>query len=340
MTIRAGTIGVVFICAPARAQRATRARRAGDRATPSRPRYASTAGDMLAIASCSRRAASALVTASASGTLSTWIVKIACAAAGDRNEGLALAAERSARGEGVGVDRARGRPVRAAARRMLVQARVGADRPDEALPALVAGDEPRQRCARRDEQLVVGDRRVDLGEVAADLLLGRPARRQADREPRDRRARAVDDGEVLFEGEASSALGRRAAGRAARTAPIDASPSPVGVPSASRAQPSRGASIRVAPAGVVVTRKVPGLERAASSATARSTARSSKAGVDSSAWSAKLPSTAIFSRRWRPPGRARRQLRRARRDAAQSRLHAERRADEREVERGHGRRRI
>ena len=49
--------------------------------------------------------------------------------------------------------------------------------------------------------LVVGDRRVDLGEMAADLLFGRPARRQADREPRDRRARAVDEGEVLFEGE-------------------------------------------------------------------------------------------------------------------------------------------
>ena len=89
----------------------------------------------------------------------------------------------------------------AAARRMLVQARVGADRPDEAFPALVAGDEPRQRCARRDEHRVVGDRRVDLGEMAADLLLGRPARRQADREPRDRRAGAVDDGEVFLERE-------------------------------------------------------------------------------------------------------------------------------------------
>src|SRR5436190_1880036 len=45
--------------------------------TPSSRRYSSTAGDMLAIASCSLCAASALVTARARGTLSTWIVKIA-----------------------------------------------------------------------------------------------------------------------------------------------------------------------------------------------------------------------------------------------------------------------
>src|SRR5678816_1345639 len=42
--------------------------------TPSRRRYASTVGDMLAIASRTRRAASVLVTASASGALSTWMV--------------------------------------------------------------------------------------------------------------------------------------------------------------------------------------------------------------------------------------------------------------------------
>jgi catalase len=48
---------------------------------------------------------------------------------------------------------------------------------------------------------------MHLGEVAADLFLGRPAGRQADRQPGNGRARTVDDGEVFLEGEALSASG-------------------------------------------------------------------------------------------------------------------------------------
>ena len=173
---------------------------------------------MLAIASCSAARGSALVDGVGERRAVDVDREDRLAAAGNRNEGLALAAKERASDDGVGVGLARSRPVRAAARRVLVQARIGADRPDEAFPAVVAGDEPRQRCAGRDEQLVVGDRRVDLGEMAADLLFGRPARRQADREPRDRRARAVDErrSPLRRRARARRSAGARRAGRRGR----------------------------------------------------------------------------------------------------------------------------
>ncbi len=85
---------------------------------------------------------------------------------------------------------------------MLVQARVGGDRPDEALPALAAGHEAGERFAGREQHGVVGDGGVDRREVTPDLFLGRPARRQTDGKPGDGRRRTVQDGEVFLEGEA------------------------------------------------------------------------------------------------------------------------------------------
>ena len=60
---------------------------------------------------------------------------------------------------------------------------------------------------------VVGHRRMHLGEVTANLVFGRPVRRQADGEPRHGRVGAVEDGEVLGERERDERRGARATRR-------------------------------------------------------------------------------------------------------------------------------
>ncbi len=186
---------------------------------------------------------------------------------------------------------------------------IGGDRPDEALPALAVGDEAGEVIAGGAQRLVVGDRRMHGGEVAADLFLGRPARRQADGEPRNRRRAPSMTAKSSAKARQSRAAARRGRGQAAqagadrRIAVADGSSA---APAPSR-QAWRGAR---APS-VVECRTRAGLlarrfahQGAAAPARPRSQERRTEACARACA-----ASTAIFSRRCRSPGSARRQLR-------------------------------
>ena len=144
------------------------------------------------------------------------------------------------------------RPLGAAARRMLVQARIGADRPDEAFPAFVAGDEPRQRCARGDAACRC--RRPARGpRRSARPILSSGAQRDGRQTASHGivARRAVDDGEVFLEREreqgarptlrgGSARARRRSPRRRRRSARRRRAPSRAAAPrSASCRRPSR-----------------------------------------------------------------------------------------------------
>ncbi len=173
---------------------------ASDRAPRLRPRYSSTAGLIDASASCTRAARAGSASACASGCTSTWITNTAwcCPSTGMK---LWRSVRHQASAANASPSRCRRPRRRVDAIGVGVQARVARDRPDEALPALAAGDQARQVRRRAGDQAVVGHRRVHLGERAADLVLGRPVRRQRDGQPRDRGVAAIDDREILGKGE-------------------------------------------------------------------------------------------------------------------------------------------
>ena len=103
-----------------------------------------------------------------------------------RDEGLALGAQIGRRRQRdpasrLRVPAGRGGPARMARRGARRAVRVQTKRSQRSL----AGDQPRQMRSRGEQRRVVGHRRVDLGERPADLVLGRPVRRQADGQPRD-----------------------------------------------------------------------------------------------------------------------------------------------------------
>ena len=132
----------------------------------------------------------------------------------------------------------------------------------------------------------------------------------------------------------SRAMHRREAGKAWSSSPIAGSPSPCGLPERI-AQPSRGA-LAFARSSIANATPWPSPAwHAASRAIARNAGSGSKPSIEHKASSAKLASTAIFSRRWPAVRKARRELRRIGSDAAQARLHPERRIDQREVEGRH-----
>ena len=172
---------------------------------------------MLSSAACNLAACVGDDNACASGVTSTWIVNTACSCpATGRNVCRSVRHPRP-RADVVSGDV--GRPSwRLEPCRMRIERRARRDRPHEALPAVARRDQSHQVIARREQHGVVGNRRVDFGEVTADLGLGRPMRRQerrstqcgrcvrrAPRNPRRKRAKA----------------GRRVASRASGRTGID-----------------------------------------------------------------------------------------------------------------------
>ena len=154
------------------------------------------------------------------------------------------------------------------------------------------------------QQLAVGHRGVHVGEVAADLVLGRPVAGQRHGQPGNGAVAAVDHGEVLGEGQAQQAgqaPGRRQALQAAREFVAQAEAAgrglldrAVGVHRRCRAGAPRRVH-RPSPRLRVVRRRRGGT---APPARARRRSRARPA----SACGQNADSTASFSRWWREPG--------------------------------------
>ena len=168
-----------------------------------------------------RRAAAASRAGSAqrqrrAAALSTWIVNTAWPVPGDRDEGLVLGAPPGWRGERVAVAAARAR--RPGRREPGAACRRGSarDRPDEALPALVAGDEAGQARRRpRSAGSLSATGACTSAKWRPILSSGAQCDGRQTASHGNRRAGAVDDREVFGEGEAEQ-RGARATPRAGR----------------------------------------------------------------------------------------------------------------------------